>query len=296
MSLSIELEHDSICQLETGCSTITGHLVLAMDPFGPSPHYSACIRLTGKETIKNDDIILLDETYRLDDYYYQDNSYLIPFHLVLPRDLPISFLGENSRIEYCLSATARNLKCGDSELRSMQPLTLIPPPLSPSSSSTCSSQSEVDRVRLFWGMSERHQWQYELELPQVIDTTQPVVFTLRTRMRGFSPFNDTHNSCMIGVQLYESVQMGSSYSGSYRILMTSSRVLSQPSSSWSSPCLFMLDLDQPPLSSTVCSTRIKVTHHLQITLNYCSARGDTDCLRLDCPLALVVPFDKVDEH
>lgn len=207
MSLSIEFEHDSICLLPV--RSITGHLVLILDiPTslnGSTVHHpSASIRLTGKETAqdKNTDNIILDETYRLSEYHQvHHQTFMIPFDLPLPPD--VSFLG----LEYSLTATWGNLK-SQSQLRSMHSLT--PPTLSSSSSFSSSSRSlssfMVERPRLFWGMSELAQWQYELELPQQIDPTFAFVLTLRTRMRCFPRKNPSPlESCMIGVQLYESL-------------------------------------------------------------------------------------------
>jgi hypothetical protein len=86
-----------------------------------------------------------------------------------------------------------------------------PPTLSSSSSSFSSSSRslssfKMDRPRLFWGMSEQAQWQYELELPQQIDPTFAFVLTLRTRMRCFPHKNPSAlESCLIGAQIYESL-------------------------------------------------------------------------------------------
>ncbi|SAL96623.1 hypothetical protein [Absidia glauca] len=280
MSLSIELEHGSICLPQA--KSIIGHLVLILD--SPSSldesilcHSSASIRLTGKEATQDDSTenTALDETYRLSEYHQvHHQTFMIPFDLPLPPD--VSFLV----LECSLTAMWRGLK-STLQLRSMQ--SSAPPTLSSSSSFSSSSRSlssfKIDRPRLFWGMSEQAQWQYELELPQQIDPTFAFVLTLRTRMRCFPHKNPSAlESCLIGVQLYESLG-----SGSYRILMTASRIVGEPSLSWSCPCAFSFELDQAPSQSA--------PHYLQLTLTFCSWRGESDRLQLECTM----PMTRMDE-
>ncbi|CAO3581211.1 unnamed protein product [Absidia cylindrospora] len=284
----------------------------------------------------DNDIIIIDDTYILSSSDWQYNhtyqGYILFFNIPLSGDIPISFTNDIGCIEYLLTSTVRGFN--DINLRSMRPLILYrglfnpPSVLTSCSTSSLSSTTSTssftspsfipsttslssipvasfssrangfnDRSKLCWGMSDQSQWQYELELPQLIDASQSFVFTLRTRMRCFSENHFLSSSrkktaslesCMIGVQLYESVQIGSN-SISHRVLMTTSHVLTQPSATWTSPCTIALNLIQTPTSSTLYSSRIKVIHHLQIALNYCSPQGQNDRICFDCIVPLIAP-------
>ncbi|ORZ10450.1 hypothetical protein BCR42DRAFT_422399 [Absidia repens] len=287
--LSIEMENDTIC-IESGYSSnrISGHLLLKNesnddDILLPNALHDcmAHIRLIGKEKIKqhDNDIIIIDDTYSLSSSDWQYNH---TYQGVLT------------------SCSASSLSSTSSTSSFTSP-SFIPSTTSLSSIPAASFSSRAtgfnDRSKLCWGMSDQSQWQYELELPQLIDASQSFVFTLRTRMRCFSENHFLSSSrkkpaslesCMIGVQLYESVQIGSN-SISHKTLMTTSHVLSQPSLTWTSPCTIALDLIQTPTSSTLYSSRIKVNHHLQIVLNYCSPQGQNDRICFDCIVPLIAP-------
>ncbi|CAO3579908.1 unnamed protein product [Absidia cylindrospora] len=313
---------------------------------------STCIRIIGKEWItdsKDDSTILIDDSFHLPTYEWQyhpeQRFFTLPFDIPLPRDIPITWVGRDSGIDYVIRAQVRRLKNIPFVVDAARPLILLrgPPLLTIAPSSTCSSSSSLssllsplpslspsltssssllsstssssallspffksytlpssssispsieglanNRSRLCWGMSARSQWQYELELPQLIDASQPFSFTLRTRIRqqSLSKNSSLMESCMIGIQVYESIHVGSKPSIN-QVLMTTSNVLTEPSRTWSSPCAVTLELDQLPKSSTLCSPRIKVDHHFQITLSYCSAQGQSDRVHFSCIIPLI---------
>lgn len=75
-------------------------------------------------------------------------------------------------------------------------------------------------------------------------------------------------------------------SGSYRILMAATHTVDEPSQSWTCPCAFSFELDQAPSQSA--------THYLQITLTYCSWRGESDRLQLECTMPMRTMDEKIE--
>ncbi|KAI8081341.1 uncharacterized protein BX664DRAFT_388341 [Halteromyces radiatus] len=302
-SLVIDLENEYVC-MDEGCSIhVKGNLYLKLGSDQHTRIYSSSIRLIGTERIsEEEDKNIMDDVYRLSSSEWQSmpsgQHYLHPFLLHLPKDLPLTFSHRYGSIDYTLKAIIHD----DPPLIAVRTLYLYRrPPLPISSSlpslhtSSCSSCSssisdefvEENRSKLCWGLSHQAQWQYELELPQWIDATQSFVCSLRTRMRHHQS-NSSLTSCMIGIQLYESIEIGLQ-TNEPMILLTTSQVLVQPSSTWTCPCTIPVFLHQLPTSSTFRSPRIHVHHHLCITLNYCSPLGQSDTVHLECIVPLIVP-------
>ncbi|KAI8069590.1 hypothetical protein BC940DRAFT_297037 [Gongronella butleri] len=258
---------------------------------------NTCVQFVGEELVLGNAMRLIDDTYRLSTdewtYDYDKKQWCLHFDIPLPclRDLPISFApldhripsphdddqvvrghpltqdqqkndnGDNgavASIQYHVRATARYQ---NTDLQASAPVTVQ----SPRADTTHDAKP---MTKTCWGMSEHKHWLYELELPQWVEATKPFNVGIRTKSRSVASSND-NATCMITIQLYEAVKVDTQPETTMTLL-TSSHLLKNPSTTWSSPCTVPLELLTLPSSGSLSSPRIHISHHLCVTLRYYS--------------------------
>ncbi|ORX60644.1 hypothetical protein DM01DRAFT_1332773 [Hesseltinella vesiculosa] len=196
-------------------------------------------------------------------------------------------------IDYYVTATARLQDC---DYRAIVPITL-----GHDGSHIKEDDDEEDEglpakplSKTCWGMSDHHHWLYELELPQWIDALKPFQVGIRTKSRQqWRAAKDPDTSCMITIHLYEARQIDTQPEVSMTLL-TSSHILKNPSTTWSSPCVVPLEMTHLPTSGSLSSPRIDISHHLCVTLNYTSPslhpQHPLDAVHYHCVVPVLSPI------
>ncbi|KAI8985815.1 hypothetical protein BDB01DRAFT_849667 [Pilobolus umbonatus] len=219
------------------------------------------VQLIGTEIIGKKSQIIVNDIYRISNHDIewtidQDNDfqYNFPFNIPIESEnVPSSFQMMDPNKQYSiLGGIFYTLQVITPNQKITRPIHLY--------------RSHVSAPRrVFWGISNKLKWQYELEFPQIFDITSNRSGLISIRLRS-TCYRNTSESCLIGCQLIQSVHLEGS-ENQHQLLMTHTHLLITPNTSWKQPCQIEFDLDDTVLP-TVISHRIGVTHSIRITFAF----------------------------
>ncbi|KAI9012152.1 hypothetical protein CLU79DRAFT_722357 [Phycomyces nitens] len=198
------------------------------------------------------------------------------FTFDIPNHLPGSFQANtyDGGLEYSLMATAQTT----GEVHAVQPIIITRTPA-------------LQPPRLCWGTSSLplRRWHYEVEAPQVYSLHQTPTLKVRVRSALHKPhFQATLETCLIGIQVFESVRIGRMDIPKSEPLITLTQLLVAPSLSWNSPCEIPIPADLGRLPSADLSTPLQsIQHRLRITLAFCNAQGESDHVNQEFPITVI---------
>ncbi|KAL0089675.1 hypothetical protein J3Q64DRAFT_1729698 [Phycomyces blakesleeanus] len=199
------------------------------------------------------------------------------FTFDLPNHLPGSFQASayDGGLEYNLVASTQSAK---GEIHAVQPIVITRSPV-------------LQPPRLCWGTSSSplRRWHYEVEAPQVFCLHQTPSLKVRVRSALHRPhFQATLETCLIGIQLFESVRIGKEAVPKSEPLITLTQLLVAPSLSWNSPCEIAIPAEFERLPSADLSTPLQsIQHRLRITLAFCNAQGESDHVNQEFPITVI---------
>ncbi|KAI7862446.1 hypothetical protein BDF14DRAFT_1855580 [Spinellus fusiger] len=281
MALSIELH--STCVILSRKAKVSGLIKLqAHTSHLPD---TAKLRFYGNEHVQNDyrEIYACEIDLKCHNQWVltckETEEYSLAFSIDIPSHLPCSFqaIAYDGELEYNLMASV------SSEMGVLYSLQQI----------IVTQATVMQPPKLCWGTSPlpMRRWRYEIEVPQTISLNTIPIIKVRLQSAIFESTKtnkDTLETCLIGVQLYESSQIGKQSVAYVDPLITQTHLLVAPSLSWKSPCEIALGYRSDRLPAIDLSTPLqRIRHTVRITLAFCNVHSDNDHFSIELPITVV---------